>query len=43
MKCSRHNRRICLWCASTFFSFPFEHLAWERLPYLSALTRALGL
>jgi hypothetical protein len=42
-KCKCHGRRACVWCFLTTISFPLEHLAWERAPFLSGLTKALGL
>ena len=43
VRCVKHGRRVCVWCLMTTFSFPVEHLIWERAPVFAALTKALGL
>lgn len=40
-RCAHHGRRVCVWCIAQTAAFPLEHLAWERLPLLSWVTRSV--
>lgn len=41
-RCVCHGRRFCWWMLAQTAAFPFEHMAWERLPVLRATTAWMG-
>lgn len=45
-KCIRYAKICCVWAAifnNTPLGFLSEHLFWEKLPFVSAIPRVLGI